>query len=215
MTAREGRPHHAISPSEEDWFHSVQTWIAIDNCVQAHQMGTYSLKKIPSCSDKMLSVLSCEQKTAPGTGLSSNIWRRERRSSLSLSPCCSELLPKTAQATQRLHIYWWLHNTESHYTCMPYSETYWVASCLAVGHKLYTEWQMSSICQAQAPSYSGKNISFIKHGDFAFWHESTQSSMFPNLQMALSPHPSDPLKRTLSYSKAVLHNSFLISRDIK
>lgn len=135
--------------------------------------GNHPLK---TCSAEMLSALSCEQKTTPGTNLSPENRRGKSRSRLFLSLCCPELFLKTAQATQRLDIFGWLHNSKRHGPCMPYSGSQTL------------HWVVDAQYLSGSSSYSCKNISFVNLGDFVFQHESIQSCMFPNLQMALTLH---------------------------
>lgn len=73
---KEGRPHHATSPGQEGWFHSAD--MNDDGEISSDTPNGNLLFKT-SCSAEMLSALSCEQKTAPGTHWSSHIWKQERK----------------------------------------------------------------------------------------------------------------------------------------
>lgn len=130
-------------------------------------------------SRKLYQELVCFQTSERGRGKS--------RSSLFLSLCCPELLPKTAQATQRLHIYWWLHNTEKllHLHALPWDILSSLESCYG---SQTLQWLADAQYLSGSSSYSRKNNSFIKHGDFVLQHKSIQSSMFPSLQVALTLH---------------------------
>lgn len=155
---------------------TLQTWMMMEKLVQTHQMGTFFLKLLVQLKCFLLSPVS-RKLHQEHIGLHTSESRRGKsRSRLSLSLCCPELFLKTAQATQRLHIYWRLLKSKRHCTRMPYSGSQTL------------HWVVDAQYLSGSSPYSCKNISFVKLGDFVYQHESIQSSMFLNLQMALTLH---------------------------
>lgn len=151
-------------------------------------METYTFKKNPPCSAKMLSSVLRADGCSRNHFAFKNVSKRERGEQS--KPLLVLVLSRASSknGTGSFYIYCWLRNAENYHTCLPYSEIHRAAPTLAVGHQVHTGWQMPSL--SGSSSCSCKNISFKEHGDFGVRREGAQSSVLPDLQRALTPQVS-------------------------